>query len=56
MQQQILMLVYVRVTLYVSTFDSISLYYTTEEQGVRAHSLAHNILGVEGRARAPRWD
>jgi len=29
---------------------------TTEGKGVRAHSLAHNILGVEGRARAPKWD
>ncbi len=28
---------------------------TTEEQGVGAHSLARNILGLEGRARAPGW-
>ncbi len=27
----------------------------TEEQGVEARSLAHNTLGVEGHARAPRW-
>jgi len=26
---------------------------TTEEQGVGTHSLARNILGVEGRVRAP---
>jgi hypothetical protein len=25
-------------------------------EGVRVQSLARNILGVEGRARAPRWD
>jgi len=28
----------------------------TEEQGVRARSLAQNTLGVEGRARAMGWD
>jgi hypothetical protein len=28
---------------------------TTEGQGVGACSLAHNISGVEGRARALRW-
>jgi hypothetical protein len=28
---------------------------TTEEQGVGARSLAHSILGIEGRAGAPRW-
>ncbi len=28
---------------------------TTEEQGVGAHSMARNTLGVEGRARVPRW-
>jgi len=27
-----------------------------EEQGVGARSLAHNTLGVEGRARALGWD
>jgi hypothetical protein len=27
-----------------------------EKQGVEAHSLAHNTLGVEGRAGAPKWD
>jgi hypothetical protein len=25
------------------------------EEGVRACSLAHNTLGVKGRAGAPRW-
>jgi hypothetical protein len=29
---------------------------TSKEQKVEAHSLAHNTLGVEGRARAPGWD
>jgi hypothetical protein len=29
---------------------------TTEGEGVGAHSLACNILGVEGCARAPGWD
>jgi hypothetical protein len=28
---------------------------TTEGQGVRARSLAHSILGVEGRAGASGW-
>jgi hypothetical protein len=28
---------------------------TTEEEGVRVHSLARNTLGVEGRAKAPGW-
>jgi hypothetical protein len=27
-----------------------------EEQGVRARSLAHSTLGVEGRAKALGWD
>jgi hypothetical protein len=29
---------------------------TSEEQGIRASSLAHNTLGVEGHAGAPEWD
>jgi len=29
---------------------------TMEEQGVEAHSLARNTLGVEGLAEAPGWD
>jgi hypothetical protein len=29
---------------------------TLEEQGVKAHSLTHSILGVEGHVRAPGWD
>ncbi len=28
---------------------------TTEGQGVGAHSLAHDILGVEGRVRTLGW-
>jgi hypothetical protein len=28
---------------------------TTEGQGVGAHTLAHNISGVEGRARPLGW-
>jgi hypothetical protein len=28
---------------------------TTERKGIGVHSLAHNILGVEGRARALGW-
>jgi len=30
---------------------------TTKREGkeVGARSLAHSILGIEGRARAPRW-
>jgi hypothetical protein len=27
-----------------------------EGEGIRAHSLAHNTSGVEGRARALGWD
>jgi hypothetical protein len=29
---------------------------TTEGEGVGACSLARSTLGVEGHARAPRWD
>jgi len=29
---------------------------TTEEQKVGAQSLAHNTLGVKGRAGASKWD
>jgi len=29
---------------------------TIEGKGVETCSLAHNTLGVEGCARAPRWD
>ncbi len=29
---------------------------TTEVEGVGACSLARNILGVEGRVGAPKWD
>jgi len=29
---------------------------TTKGEGVGARSLAHSTSGVEGRARAPRWD
>jgi hypothetical protein len=29
---------------------------TTKGQGVKARALAHNTLGVEGRAGAPGWD
>jgi hypothetical protein len=29
---------------------------TTEEQGIGAHSLAHNTFGVEGHAGALKWD
>jgi hypothetical protein len=29
---------------------------TTDEQGVRAHSLARNTLGIGGHVGAPRWD
>jgi hypothetical protein len=29
---------------------------TTKGEGVGVRSLAHNILGVEGRAGAPKWD
>jgi hypothetical protein len=28
---------------------------TTKGEGIRAHSLARNTLGVEGRAGALRW-
>jgi len=28
---------------------------TMEEKGVRVRSLTHNILGVEGHARVPKW-
>jgi hypothetical protein len=28
---------------------------TTEGEGIGARSLAHNILGVEGRVGAPGW-
>jgi len=28
---------------------------TTKGQKIGARSLIHNTLGVEGRARAPRW-
>jgi hypothetical protein len=28
---------------------------TTKGKGIGARSLAHSILGVEGRAKAPRW-
>jgi hypothetical protein len=27
-----------------------------EDQGVEARSMAHNTLGVEGHARASKWD
>jgi len=29
---------------------------TMEGEGVEVHSLARSTLGVEGHARAPRWD
>jgi len=29
---------------------------TMEGEGIGTRSLAYNILGVEGRARAPGWD
>jgi len=29
---------------------------TIKGEGVGAHSLSRNTLGVEGRAGAPRWD
>ncbi len=50
------MFVYVHVSLSMSTFDFINFYYTVEEQGVGAHSLACSTLGVKGHARALGWD
>jgi len=39
-----------------SLMDSTtSLKEKTTERGVGAHSLTHNIFGVEGHARAPKW-
>jgi len=29
---------------------------TSKGEGIGAHSLARNTLGVEGRAKAPGWD